>query len=385
MTLSNWQYYAPAKIIFGPGSIKTIAEEVKALGASKVLIVTDKGVGGAGVLQKVLDPLLADSIEVAVFDEVEANPRLATVEKCHRLFMEKGCQLAIGVGGGSSMDTAKATCILATNPGPVVQYEGANRFPNPPAPSMAVPTTAGTGAEVTQTCVVTDTSRNYKASIRGTLNVCKTAILDPQLLTTLPPAVVASTGMDALAHAIESYLSTGASPLTEALALEATRVIGSRLRAFVANPADEKAAADMLYGSLTAGLAFSNSRITAVHAIAHALGGHFNVPHGVACAMMLAPVMEYCVPAASAKLSKIAEVMGEDVAGLSEDEAANRAVEAVAKLATDIGIPSRLRDLGVTPDKIHALAFDAEVSGIHNTTPRKPSLEDMEAMIEKVM
>ncbi|MGI5837552.1 MAG: iron-containing alcohol dehydrogenase [Chloroflexota bacterium] len=385
MTLSNWQFFAPTKIVFGPGSIGTIADEIKTLGVSKVLIATDKGVAKAGVLQKVVDLIRAAGLEVTIFDEVEPNPSVATVEKCYRLYKENGCQMAIGVGGGSSMDTAKATCILATNEGPITRFEGANKVPNTPAPSIAVPTTAGTGAEVTQTCVITDTSRNYKVSIRSTLNVCKVAILDPQLLTSLPPAVVASTGMDALAHAVESYLSTAASPLTEALSLEATRVIANRLRAFVANPADEQAAADMLYASMTAGLAFANGRLTAVHAIAHAVGGHFHVAHGVGCALMLAPVMEFCIPAAAAKMAKVAEVMGEDISGLSQEQAARKAVDAVVKLAKDIGVPTRLAEVGVTADKIDVLAADSEASGIQNTTPRKPTLEEIKNLIKNAM
>lgn len=385
MTLTNWLFYAPTKIVFGSGSIGTIADEVKALGASRVLIATDKGVAKAGVLQKVVDPLKAAGLDVTVYDEVEPNPSVATVEKCHKLFVQNGCQLAIGLGGGSSMDTAKATCILATNPGPITQYEGANKFPNTPAPSIAIPTTAGTGAEVTQSLVVTDTTRNYKVSVRSTLNVCKTALLDPQLLTSLPPAIVASTGMDALSHAVESYISVMASPLTEALSLEAIRVIASRLRAFVANPSDESAATDMLYASMTAGLAFANGRVVAVHAIAHALGGHFHTPHGVACSLMLPPVLEFCVEAAPEKLARIAEVMGEDISGLSQQQAARRAVAAVARLASEIGVPTRLTEVGVTADKIDVLAADSEASGIQNTTPRKPSLDEIKALIQAAM
>ncbi len=385
MTLTSWQFHAPPRIVFGPGMVKTVGDEAKALGAKRVLVVTDKGVAGAGILAKVLGSLQAAGLETQVFDKVEANPRVGTVEAGHRLFVEKGCDLAVGVGGGSSMDSAKAICILATNPGPITQYEGANKYPHTPAPTIAVPTTAGTGAEVTQTCVVTDPSRNYKISVRGSTNVSRAAILDPQLLTSLPPAVVASTGMDALAHAVESYLSTSASPLTEALALEAIRVIAARLRDFVRNPADESTAAEMMYAAMTAGLAFANSRVTAVHAIAHALGGHFNVPHGVACAMMLPPVMEFCLPVAAAQLTRIASAMGEDVAGLSAEAAAPRAVTAVIRLKRDVGIPERLRDVGVTPDRIEALAIDADVSGIHLTTPRKVTLEDEKRLIESVM
>ncbi|MHB1004210.1 MAG: iron-containing alcohol dehydrogenase [Chloroflexota bacterium] len=384
MTLTSWQFHAPPRIVFGPGTVKTVGDEAKALGAKKVLVVTDKGVAGAGILAKVLASLEAAGIECVVFDKVEPNPRLATVEEGHRLFMASGCNMAVSVGGGSSMDSAKAICILATNPGPILQYEGANKYPNHPLPTLAVPTTAGTGAEVTQTCVVTDTSRNYKVSIRGGTNVSRVAVLDPQLLTSLPPKVVASTGMDALSHAVESYLSTTSSPLTEALALEAIGVISHRLRDFVRQPSDESAAADMVYAAMTAGLAFANSRVTAVHAIAHALGGHFDVPHGVGCAMLLAPVMEFCLPTSAAKLTRVAVAMGEDVAGLPEEEAGKRAVAAVRALGRDIGIPERLRDLGVTADKLDVLAHDADISGIHLTTPRKVTLDDERKLIEGV-
>ena len=385
MTLTNWQYYAPARIVFGPGTVQTVGDEAKALGAKKVLVVTDRGVVAAGIVDKVLAPLRAAGLEALVFDKVEPNPRLSTVEEGHRLFAAQRCDMTIGVGGGSSMDSAKAIGILATNPGPIIQYEGANKYRRAPAPSIAIPTTAGTGAEVTQTCVVTDTSRNYKVSIRGLTNVCKVALLDPQLLTSLPPAVVAATGMDALSHAIESYLSTNASRLTEVLALEATSIIGRRLRDFVRQPSDETAAADMQFAAMTAGLAFANSRLTTVHGIAHALGGHFNIPHGIGCAMLLAPVMEFCLPTSADRLARIARALGEDVAGLSQEEAAKKAIEAVRRLKRDIGIPERLRDLGVTVDKVEALAIDADVSGIHLTTPRKVTLQDEKALIESVL
>jgi alcohol dehydrogenase len=385
MTLTNWQYFAPARLVFGPGVVRTVGDEARALGAKKVLVVTDKGVVAAGILPRVTDPLRAAGLEVVVFDKVEPNPRLGTVEEGHRLFAAQGCDLAIGVGGGSSMDSAKAICLLATNPGPIIQYEGANKFPNLPAPNLAVPTTAGTGSEVTQTCVVTDPARNYKVSIRGLANVSRVAILDPQLLTSLPPAVIAATGMDALSHAVESYLSLNASPLTEVLALEATRIISLRLRDFSRQPADESAAADMLFAAMTAGLAFANSRLTTVHGIAHALGGHFNVPHGVGCAMLLAPVMEFCLPTSADRLARLAVAMGEDVSGLSPEEAAQKAIAAVRRLKRELGLPERLRELGVTADKVEALAVDADVSGIHLTTPRQVSLADERRLIESVL
>lgn len=384
MTLTNWQHHAPNRIVFGPGTVNTVGDEAKALGAKRVLVVTDGGVVGAGIADKVLDSLRAAGLEAFVFDKVEPNPRIKTVEQAYALFVEKGCDMAIGLGGGSSMDSAKAVCILATNPGPISQYEGANKFPNRPAPTIAVPTTAGTGAEVTQTCVVTDPDRNYKISVRSIWNVSRAALLDPQLLTSLPPAVVASTGMDAMSHAVESYLSVNSTPLTEPLALEAIRVISSRLRDFYRQPSDESAAADMLFASMTAGLAFANSRVTAGHALAHSLGGHFNVPHGVACAMVLVPVMKFCQGSADDRLARIAEAMGEDVSGLSQAEAAQRAVDAMEKLNRDIDIPVRLRDLGVTEDRIEAMAVDADVSGIHATTPRKVTLADERMMLESI-
>ncbi len=384
MTLGNWQYHAPSRIVFGAGNVATVGDEVKTLGGKKVLIVTDKGVAGAGIVERVLEPLRAAGIEAFVFDKVEANPRVTTVEEGYRFFTEKGCDMAIGLGGGSSMDSAKAICILATNPGPIIQYEGANKIPNPPAPTIAIPTTAGTGAEVTQTCVVTDATRNYKVSVRSIWNISKVALLDPQLLTSLPPRVVASTGMDALSHATEAYISTAATPLTQALGLEAIRVISSRLRDFYNDPSDESAASDMLYAAMTAGLSFANARVTAVHAIAHALGGHFNIPHGTACAMMLVPVLKFSQEVAADRLAKVAEAMGVDTRDLSVEEAATRGIEAIAQLTRDIGIPSRLSDLGVTEDKIHAMAVDADVSGIHLNTPRKVTLEDEVALIKSV-
>ena len=254
-----FEFGIKTQIQFEAGGINHAGETIKALGGKNVLIATDKGLLKANLIDGLIDSLKKEGLAFTIYDEVEPNPTIAVVEKGAGLFKTKGCDFLVGMGGGSSMDTAKVIGLLTTNAGPVNQYEGANKVPNPVPPIIAIPTTAGTGAEVNGSAVITDKARMYKMSIRSDLLVPRVAILDPALILSLPPHIIASTGMDALVHAIESYISLGSSPITKALAIGSIGLISENLRCFYANPANLEAAGKMILASTMAGMSFTNA------------------------------------------------------------------------------------------------------------------------------
>lgn len=366
----TYLFQAPTKLIFGPGTVGRIGVEVKSLAIGKLLICTDKGIVAAGILDQVLDSLKAADVSYTVFDEVEPNPSIASVEKAVGILKQDGCQATVGVGGGSSMDTAKAVGLWAENPGRLNDYEGADKVKNPCLPNFAIPTTAGTGSEVSAGLVVTDTERKYKMSLRTNYNLPRAGILDPLLMSNMPAHIAAACGMDALTHAIEAYISTQASPITDGIALQSIRLVGESLRPFVARRSNVEAAGDMLWASTMGAMAFVWARLGIVHAMAHPLGGHFNMAHGLANAILLPHVMRYNMIANPQKFATIATALGENVEGLKPLAAAERSVPAVEKLLRDIGITQRLSDLGVTEESIPVLSEDAMKTGMAPTSPR---------------
>lgn len=372
-------FFLPTKLVYEVGAIKNkLAGEIKVLNTDKVLVVTDKGVVSAGLLTDVEEALKNDGITYQVFDEIEPNPSTDTCYKGYEMAKEMGVGALLAVGGGSPMDVAKAIAVLMTNGGNLDEYEGVDKFENDPLPFLAIPTTAGTGSEVTTFSVITIRARNYKMTIVSTRILPRVAILDPVVLKTVPAHVAAACGMDALTHAIESYINLVASPATDAFGAEAMRLIGKYLRKYVANRSNMEAAAGMLVASNLAGVAFGIARLGNVHAMAHPLGGFFNVPHGVANAILLPHVMKFNMLADDGKYKRIAELLGEDVSRLTDLEAAPLAIEAVEKLSAAIGIPKTLTEVGVKEDKIPAMSVDAMASGNVLINPRATKLEDIE-------
>ncbi len=340
--LKTYALSLPNTVIFGVGAVETVAEKAKEFGKSKALVVTDKGVVGAGLLEKVLTPLEQAGVQAHIFDQIEPNPRDHTVLKAFEFAKKKKCELIIGLGGGSPIDAAKAVGALMTNPGPLQDYLRGTALKNPPPPLIAIPTTSGTGSEVTQFSVVTDTERSFKAGIASPLLIPKVAIVDPSLMESMPPSLAAATGMDALTHAIEAFVSVNSQPFSDALALHAIRLIGAFLRPSVANGANQEARSQMAMASTLAGVAFSNAGVGLVHAMAHPLGGRFDVPHGVANAILLPSVMRFNLIARLEKFGQVAQALGEKVEKLSAVDAGKKAVEAISQLSADIGIPGRL-------------------------------------------
>ncbi|MFC1717750.1 iron-containing alcohol dehydrogenase [Candidatus Poribacteria bacterium] len=373
-------FHMPTKILMGEGIVNDIGSEAKIIGAMSVLLVTDKGIRKAGILQKVILSLKGAGMQVDVFDEVMPDPTVKLVEKGAAIVREGKHDLIIAVGGGSSIDAAKGMSVMATNEGSICDFEGVDKFSNQPLPIFAVPTTAGTGSEVTFGAVLTDTDRDYKFLVYGSRIVPGVAFLDPVMVSTVPSSVMIPTGMDALTHAIESYISLRSSLQTEALAIGAIKLISANLRQAVANSKDLDAAGNMLMAANLAGIAFGNSRLGIVHAMALPLGAFFHIPHGIANTVLLPHGLEFNSTAAPSKYADIANAMGEVTVGIPLMDAAEKAIESVKKLASDIGAPRSLKSLGVEPNMIPQMAADAMKSSHISANPREISQADVEEL-----
>ncbi|MBT4268611.1 MAG: iron-containing alcohol dehydrogenase [Deltaproteobacteria bacterium] len=376
-----FEFLYSGKIVFEVGGISSLGERIKKLGGKKVFISIDKGILNSKSIAEGIASIEKEGLQYTIFSDIEPNPSIEIAEKGSRIFLENQCDFLVGIGGGSSIDTAKAIGILTTNPGPLTQYEGPDKVSNPVPAIIAIPTTAGTGTEVTGSTVLTDPVRKYKLSIRSDFLLPRIALLDPSLLCSLPTAVIASTGMDALVHAIESFISVGASPISDGLALEAIRLCGENLRNFYANPDNLEAASNMMLASTLAGVSFANARLGCIHAIAHALGGYYNIAHGVACAVLLPFGMEYNLIANPEKFARIASAMGEKIDGLGQMNAARRSVDAVRSLLKDLGIPETLTEQGVKSEDIPQVSRNAAETGIHFSSPRKTGLKELESIL----
>ncbi len=379
------EFYTPKKILSGVDCVNRLGEEIKILGAKRPLVVTDKGVVGAGLLECASAVLKSSSIDCVVFDEVEANPTMPSIHKGGDVYTKEKCDAIIGLGGGSPMDAAKAIGVKATHEGKIIHYtrRGGKPVQDILPPLVLIPTTSGTGSEVTRFSVLTNVDEHIKMVIATPNIISDVAIVDPAMTKSMPPGVTAPTGMDALTHAVESYISNKSTTLTEALALRAIELIGSNLRQAVANGENMEARSNMILASMAAGMAFGNSSVGTVHAVAHALGGFFNVPHGVANAMMLPYVMRYNLIACPSKFEDIAIALGENIEGLTEMEAAWKSVEAVEKLSHDIGIPKNLKDVGADPARLEDLVNESAQQGAYPMSPRIPTLEVTRKMFEE--
>jgi alcohol dehydrogenase len=383
-------FHNPSRVIYSDGAAGQIGPQAAALGAKRVMVVSDPGVVRAGLTRPVLESLEGAGLGVEVYDSVEPDPRIEIVERALEQYRSTDCDLVVAVGGGSAMDTAKACAILATNPGPLRSYEGWEKFEKPPAPLFAAPTTVGTASEVTPFVVITDAAAKFKFTIASPRAAPLYAFLDPRLTLGLPANVTAATGMDALTHAIESYTSLLSSPISEGLALHAIRLLAGSIRAAVANSGNLQAMADMLVGANVAGLAFSNTRLGNVHALAHPLGAFWKIPHGVANALMLPHVMEFNALACPRKMIDVGLALGEPPASLgvgtgavTDYEGALLAAGAVRRLERDIGIPERLSDLGVDKASFPDMAADAMKSANIAINPRKTTINELIGLLEK--
>jgi alcohol dehydrogenase class IV len=369
------------RILFGVGSAEKTGTEAQLLRAKKVLIITDPGVIQAGLLEGIEKSLQSAGIPFAIFDGVESDPRIEVVEKSVEKARKEGMDLIIGFGGGSSLDIAKVTSILITNPVRIDNLFGVDLVPRPGIPVILVPTTAGTGSEVTPIAILSDTKEKLKKGIVSPTLFPEVAIVDPKLTVGLPPSVTAFTGMDALTHAIESYYSINATDLSDLLAFRAMELLSKNLGMAYAHGENIAARSSTMEGSLLAGIAFANAGVGAVHAFAYPLGGEFHLAHGLTNTLMLPYVMRYNILGCPHKFAQMAKAFGEKVEGISELVGAEIAVRFVERLSDDLRVPRRLRDVGIPEDAIPRLAEAAmKVTRLLANNPRKIALEDAVAI-----
>jgi alcohol dehydrogenase class IV len=373
-----FNFSTPQSIFMGIDALKELPGQIKRLGGKKVFILTDEGVCKAGILDNVKGVIEKKGYEVGYYDKVIPEPPIDTVEKIAEIIRDNGFDILVGLGGGSSIDVTKVVSILVTNGGPIDRYIGVDLVEKPGIPTIMLPTTSGTGSEVTPIAILTDTKDKLKKGIVSPYLYASVAIVDPILTISVPPKITANTGMDALVHAIESYIGKKANPFTECLSLKAIRLISENLRTAVTDCENIEARYNMSLGSLLAGIAFANAGVGAVHALAYPLGGQFHLPHGLSNTLMLRYVMEYNIVSRLDKFAKIAEAMGENIKGLSIRDAAQLALDAMVKLAEDINVPTKLRQVEIPKEAIPQLAeAGIKVTRLLSNNPRKLSLEDI--------
>jgi alcohol dehydrogenase class IV len=379
------QFKAPSLVVNGPGAAKEVGFYAKGLG-KKVLIVTDNLLEKIGLLDDIKKSLEAAGISFVIYDKVVTEPTMEYTEEGLRIYKEFGGEFLIAIGGGSPIDAAKAISALASNPGKMNDFEGPNKIPKPGAPLIAIPTTAGTGSEVTQVTIITDTVRNVKMLIASFNIMPRVALVDPLLTLKLPQGITAATGLDALTHAIEAYVSVKAQPITDALAIHAIRLISENLRLAWCNGDNVDARINMMTGALEGGLAFSNASVALVHGMARPIGAYFHVPHGISNAALLPTVIEFSVPGNPKRYADVAEAMGEITKGLSTLEAGYLAAKAVKRLTSDLKVPA-LRGLGMDEGRfksvVNQMAADALASGSPRNNPRKATQEEIVELYRK--
>jgi len=372
------RFRSPTAVVFGAGAAACLGEEAEALaGGGRALLVTDRGIVAAGIA----GPVAAQLPGVEVFDEVEPNPRHTTVDRAGALARRFKPSLVVGLGGGSALDAAKGAALLATNPGSIADYEGRAKYNIAPLPVLAVPTTCGTGSEVTWVAVITHTGRRFKMSVKGPEMFPAAAVVDPDLLMTLPRPLIASTGLDALTHAVEAYTVRPATPFTDIFAREAVRLLFGHLRPAHQDIRDHREAREkIMLASVLAGLAFGNSDVGAVHCLSEAVGSLFDTPHGEANAVFLPWVMEFNLPVSGGRFADLARS-----AGLGENDgegAAVRLIEEIRALSRALGIPA-FKELGIGPEHFREIAEKAAANNSNPSNARSAGVEDYLAIVRR--
>ena len=381
----TFSFFTPTIALMGVGSAKMTGEQAKVLGATHAFLCTDVGMVKLGIAEKVKRLIENAGVQVTVFDGSEPNPTDQNVLDGVNLYMERGCDAIVTLGGGSSHDCGKGIGIVIGNGGNIRDYEGLDKTTKPMPPFLAINTTAGTASEMTRFCIITNTSTHVKMAIvdwRCTPNV---AINDPLLMVGMPPSLTAATGMDALTHAVEAYVSTIATPITDGCALNAIKLIARWLRPAVANGSNIDARDKMAYAEYLAGMAFNNASLGYVHAMAHQLGGFYNLAHGVCNAVLLPDVCEFNLIACPERYADIAVALGEDISGLPEMAAAEKAVAAMRRLARDVGIPKNLAVLGVKAADLETMAGNAKKDACQLTNPRTATLQQVVDIYAKAL
>ena len=381
----SYKFFMPSISLMGADCLKDAGEQVAELGFKKALIVTDKVLGQIGIVKKVTDVLDNKDIEYAIYDETKPNPTVKNVNDGLELLKEKECDFVISLGGGSAHDCAKGIALLATNGGEIKDYEGVDKSKKPQLPMVGINTTAGTGSEMTLFAIITDEERHIKMALVDKHLTPIIAVNDPMLMLAMPKSLTAATGMDALTHAIEAYVSTSATPITDACAEKAIELISNFLVNAVENGQDVEARDMMAYAEYLAGMAFNNASLGYVHAMAHQLGGFYNLPHGVCNAILLPHVQEYNKATRASRLAKIAKIMGGNIEGLTDEQGADLCIDMIKSLSQTVGIPEGLGVLGVKESDFETLATNALNDACSLTNPRKGNLEEVIAIFKKAM
>lgn len=384
-------FFIPTVTLVGEHSSDQIPGRLKIIGGTKPLLVTDQGIVAVGILKQITDILDSAKMNYAVYDQTVPNPTDKNVAEAYELYKAENCDSLITLGGGSSHDCGKGVGFLASNGGKIQDYEGVDKSSKPFPPYVAVNTTAGTASEMTRFCIITDTARKVKMAIVDWRCTPSVAINDPLLMAGMPPALTAATGMDALTHAVEAYVSTAATPMTDACSEKAMEYINRYLRRAVANGKDKEAREGMCYAQYLAGMAFNNASLGHVHAMAHQLGGFYNLPHGECNAILLPHVCQHNLIAARRRFGRIAKYLGERTDGLTATEASQKAIEAIKILSKDVGIPEGLVALGkrygkeVREEDIPIMTANAQKDACGLTNPRMMTDEAVTAIYKAAM
>jgi len=396
---TTWTFHSAGQLLFGRHAARQLGDVAGRLGAKRVFIVTDRILAKAGPLDRVRAPLVQSALTVEVFDGGEPEPSMRAADACIAQARRFRPDALVGLGGGSNMDLAKITATILAHGGMPREYVGDDKIPGPIMPLICIPTTAGTGSEVSAAAVLTDEEKQLKVGILSNYLRPRIALVDPLLTVSCPPKVTADSGIDALTHAIEAYTAVdnadfplpagertvyqGRHPLGDCLAEKAIRLVGTHLRRAVANGNDLDAREGMALGATLAGMAFSNVGVAAVHALEYPVGGATHCSHGAGNGLLLPFVMRFNLPARRGEFATIARILQEDVTGLDEPQAAARAIAAVEKLRADIGIPQRLRDIGVKSEQLRSFAEKAfGIRRILRVNPRPATVEDLEGILE---
>lgn len=370
-------YFIPTVNLIGAGSVNELGNKVAELGGKRVLLVTDAMLVKLGMAAQVEAILKDAGLEVVLFGGAEPNPTDKNVEAGFKVWTEEKCDSIVSLGGGSSHDCAKGVGLVASNGGKIQDYEGVDQSKNPMVPLVSVNTTAGTASEMTRFCIITDSARKVKMAIVDWRVTPSLSINDPELMVGMPPSLTAATGMDALTHSIEAYVSTAANPLTDSAALMSIKLIAEYLPMAVANGTNMVARDKMAYAQFLGGMAFNNASLGYVHAMAHQLGGFYNLPHGVCNAILLPVVCEFNLIGNTGRFKDIAEAMGVSVKGLSTVDAAKAGIAAIKELSKSVGIPTGLTDLGVKEEDFEVMATNAKLDACQLTNPRLATLQQV--------
>jgi alcohol dehydrogenase len=383
--LQNRRIYLPPLSLIGPGALEDLGEELKSLPCKKALFVTDNVLSEIGLVNQVAKVLIDANIELVIYKDVQPNPTVKNVDDGLALLKENDCDFILTLGGGSPQDCGKAIGILATNGGTIEDYEGIHKSKNLSLPIIAINTTAGTASEVTINYVITDEKRYIKMVMVDKNCLVSIAVNNPKLMLNKPAALTAATGMNALTHAIETYITKGAFEWSDVLALEAIKLISESLEDAVHNGSNLEARSKMAWGQFIAGQAFSNAGLGYVHSMAHQLGGMYDLPHGVANAILLPHVERFNIPACADKLKNVAKVMGVDVSNMTDEQGANAAIEAIQKLSKSVGIPSGLKEFGVKEEDFKEMSKNALADVCTGGNPREVTLEETIAIYAEAM